>query len=182
MYRLFCQGRHEVVISIDWNVSVILHITSLVPTKKPNPWDEGNCLKHICMNSLAVQFLEFFAFTAKVIGLIPGQRTKIPQDIWLGKKQTNKWSIFNFSRDTDKTRSKENHKLLNSLSLWAHTGLAKEFVWVSYKIVGNVQTNFLAKPKFYINFTSVKVARNINRHITHIIKSHLHILQYIRTR
>lgn len=131
------------------------------------------------MNSLAVQF-----FLISVLSLPRSQVQSLAREQRYHKTHglvKQKKSIFIFSRDTDKTRSKENHKVLNSLFLWACIGVAKEFVWVSYKIVGKTWAKFLAKPKFYINFISVKVARKINRHITHIIKRHLYVLQYIRT-
>ena len=42
-------------------------------------------------NSLVVQWLGLSAFTAKGVGLIPGQGTKIPQAAWRGRnKQINK--------------------------------------------------------------------------------------------
>ena len=40
----------------------------------------------MCGNSLAVQWLGLRAFTAKGPGLIPSQRTKIPQAILHGQK------------------------------------------------------------------------------------------------
>ena len=41
-------------------------------------------------NSLAVQWLGHHAFTAGVLGLIPGWRTKILQPAWLAKKKKKK--------------------------------------------------------------------------------------------
>ena len=41
-------------------------------------------------NSLVVQWLGLWALTAKGLGLIPGQGTKIPQALWHGKKKKKK--------------------------------------------------------------------------------------------
>jgi len=39
-------------------------------------------------NSLAVHWLGLYTYTAKGVGLIAGQGTKIPQDLWCcGKKK-----------------------------------------------------------------------------------------------
>ena len=41
-------------------------------------------------NSWAIQWLGLYASTAEGKGLIPGQRTKIPQAAWHGQKKPNK--------------------------------------------------------------------------------------------
>ena len=38
-------------------------------------------------NSLAAQWLGFHTFTAKGVGSVPGQGTKIPQAMWCGQKK-----------------------------------------------------------------------------------------------
>ena len=44
-------------------------------------------------NSLAVQWLGLGAFTAKGLGSIPGQGTKVPQAMWHGQKKKESWSF-----------------------------------------------------------------------------------------
>ena len=44
-------------------------------------------LRHSPGNSLVVQWLGLCAFTAKGVGSIPGQGTKIPQAAWCGQKK-----------------------------------------------------------------------------------------------
>ena len=47
----------------------------------------GPAKTQILGNSLVVQWLGLFAFTAKDLGSIPGQGTKIPQAAWHGQKK-----------------------------------------------------------------------------------------------
>ena len=60
---------------------------------------------YILRDSLLVQWLGFYPFTAKGMGSIPGWRTKFPQVAWNGQKQ--KWPKM----------AENNHMLIKKHSL-----------------------------------------------------------------